>query len=795
MLRHHLLIAFRNLQRHKGSFLINLIGLSTGLACAFLIYLWVMDEKSFDTFHQKDAQLFQVMERSQENGSVVIHETTQGPLAAAMKRDLPEVEAAVPVLSLQKEGFFAQLRNGEKAVRTSGIFSDKPFFSVFSFPLLHGNPQEVLQDKNSIVISESLAKSLFGSSDAAVGKTIKWEIIGTGKEAMVSGVFATLPHNNTLQFDFVLTYDLLLSELVTSFQQWWNEGPATYLLLKPGTDVAKFNRKIENLLKNYHKETHFSLFVRPYSSAYLYGHYENGKQAGGRIDYVKLFTIVALFIVLIACINFMNLSTARASRRLKEVGVKKVVGSSRKALILQFLSEAVFIAFLSLLVAIFLVVALLPVFNQVTGKQINLSITPQLIALLLGITLLTGLFSGSYPAFYLSGFSPIAVLKGKVRNSIGELLARKGLVVFQFVISLVLIVAVLVIYQQVDYVQSKHIGYNRDNVISFDSEGGINKNTEAFLTELRRTPGVEGASAVQQSIVQAKGSIGASTYGVDWPGKTKKDLVDFVVRAVDYDFLETLGMQIKEGRSFSPSFGDEKTKIIFNEAAIKAMGLKNPIGTTVKMWDQDKQIVGVVKDFHVTSLHEKIEPMLFYYSTTNTSVIVARLENGKQKEALQRVETLYKQFNPGYVFSYTFLDETYQSQYISEQRVSLLSQYFAGLAILISCLGLFGLAAFNAEVRTKEIGIRKVLGASVENVVLLLSKDFLRLILLAILIAFPLAWWALNIWLNGFAYHISISPWLFVIAGVAILLVALLTLGYQSIKTAVMNPIKSLRTE
>ena len=754
-----------------------------------------MDEKSFDKFHQKDGQLFQVMEQSKENGNIVMHETTQGPLAAAMKKDLPEVEAAVPVLSLQKEGFYAQLRSGTKAIRTSGIFSDRSFFTTFSFPLLEGNPQQVLNDKNGIVISASLAKSLFGSPEAAMGKTLKWEIIGTGKEAAVTGVFATLPANNTMQFDFVLTYDLLMSELVKGFQSWGNEGPSTYLVLKQGTDIEKFNQKIANYLKNYHKETNFTLFVRPYSSAYLYGHYENGKQAGGRIDYVRLFSVVALFIVLIACINFMNLSTARASRRLKEVGVKKVIGSSRQALIFQFMSEAVFVAFLSLAVAIVLVAALLPVFNQVTGKEINIQITPQLVGLLLGITILTGLFSGSYPAFYLSGFSPISVLKGRVRNSMGELLARKGLVVFQFVISLVLIIAVMVVYQQVDFVQSKHLGYNRENVIAIDKEGPINQNAEAFLTELRRTPGIEGASAIQQSIVQTKGSIGASTYGIDWPGKTEKDLVDFIVRAVDYDFLETLDIKIKEGRSFSPTYGDESNKLIFNEAAVKAMGLKNPIGTMVKMWDKEKQIVGVVKDFHVTSLHEKIEPMVFYYGSNNTAVIVARLENGKQKEALQRVEALYKQFNPGYVFNYTFLDETYQAQYVSEQRVSLLSQYFAGLAILISCLGLFGLAAFNAEVRTKEIGIRKVLGASVENVVLLLSKDFLRLILLAILIAFPLAWWALNIWLNGFAYHVNISPWLFVIAGVAILLVALATLSYQSIKTAVMNPIKSLRTE
>lgn len=795
MLKHHLLIAFRNLQRHKGSFFINLVGLSTGLACAFLIYLWVVDEKSFDKFHQKDAQLFQVMELSKENGNTIVHKTTQGPLAAAMAKDLPEVETAIPVLSLYDEGFYAQVRNGQKAIRSAGIFTDKPFFTTFSFPLSIGNPGQVLNDKNNVVISEDMAKALFGSLEASIGRPVEWEIMGDKKQATVSGVFAPLPANSSMKFDFVMTYDKLVSELVPGFQNWNNEGPQTYLVLKPGTDVEAFNKKVTNFIRNYNKETIFSLFVRPFSSAYLYGHYENGKQAGGRIDYVRLFSIVALFILLIACINFMNLSTARASRRLKEVGIKKVVGSSRTTLIFQFLSEAVLIALLSLAVACFLVVAFLPVFNSVTGKQLAIDVTPQLVGLLLGVTLITGLFSGSYPAFYLSGFNPISVLKGRIRNAVGELLARKGLVVFQFVISLVLIVAVLVVHQQVDFVQSKHLGYDRNNVVSIEKEGAIAANVDAFLGELRQTPGIDGASAVQQNIVQGRNTTGASTYGIEWPGKTEKDLVDFMVRAVDFDFVETLGIKVKEGRSFSPRFGDEGSKIIFNEAAIKVMGLKNPIGTTVKMWGVERQIIGVVKDFHLTTLHEKIEPMLLWYNPGATANIVARLENGKERDALKRVEALYKKFNPGYVFTYHFLDDQYRAQYVSEQRVSLLSQYFAGLAILISCLGLFGLAAFNAEIRTKEIGIRKVLGASVENVVLLLSKEFLRLILIAILIAFPLAWWALNVWLNGFAYHISISPWLFVIAGVAILLIALLTLGYQSIRAAVMNPAKSLRTE
>jgi ABC-type antimicrobial peptide transport system permease subunit len=734
------------------------------------------------------------MEKSTENGNVIVHDGSQGPLGAAMEKDLPEVESAVTVMSMQKEGMYFQFRANEKAVRRTGIFASEKFFNTFSFPLLEGVPQEALKDRHSIVISERMAVSLFGSPANAVGKPIEWELMGKKSTSTVSGVFARLPVNNSMKFEFVLSYDMLLAELAPNFKEWYNEGVNTYLVLKPGTDISKFNAKIAGFIKPYFKETIFTLFVRPYSSSYLFGHYEEGKQAGGRIEYVRLFTLVAVFILVIACINFMNLSTARASRRLKEVGIKKVVGSSRTALILQFLSEAVLISFLSLFVACFLVSALLPLFNQVTGKELQISLTPQVVASLLGVILITGLLSGSYPAFYLSGFKPITVLKGRLKNSVGELLARKGLVVFQFVVSLVLIIGVIVIYQQVSFVQSKHLGYDKENIIQFDKEGVAAQNSTAFLTELRRQPGIVRASAIQQGIVQGSAQ-GASTYGIEWPGKGDKDLVDFTIRAVDYDLVETLGISVKEGRSFSPDYGDDKNGIIFNEAAINKMGLKNPIGAKVRMWGEEKTIIGVVKDFHIASLHEAIEPMLFFFNPAQAFTIVAKLKAGEEKETIGRLQDFYKKFNPGYVFDYAFLDNHYQSQYMSEQRVSVLSRCFAGLAILISCLGLFGLATFNAEIRTKEIGIRKVLGASVNNIVLLLSKDFIRLIFLAILIAFPLSWWAMHNWLNGFAYHISIQPWVFVVAGVAILLITLLTLSYQSLKTAFTNPVSSLRTE
>jgi putative ABC transport system permease protein len=793
MFQHNLLIAFRNLQRHKGSFLINLIGLSTGLACTFLIYLWVQDEWNFDKFNKNDKQLFQVMEMNKENDDIKVHDNTQGLLAESMAKDLPEVTSAVASMSLQKEGMAVTMKADEKIVKTSGTFAGKDFFTVFSFPLLQGNAQQSLTQKNSIVISEDLAINLFGSPEKAIGKSVEWELFGNKTLSSVSGVFARLPANNSMKFDFVLTYEKLLADVWPNGNKWWNTGPATFLVLKKGTDIDKFNAKIRNYLTTYWKDNIFTTFVRPYSSAYLHDKYENGVPAGGRIGYVKLFSLVAIFILLIACINFMNLSTAKASRRQKEVGIKKAVGSTRRALVIQFLSEAIVMALLSVILAAVIVLLFLPMFNQVTGKEMKVQLSAGLITSALGVAVLTGLVAGSYPAIYLSRFNPVTVLKGKLRSSVAELLARKGLVVFQFMLSLVLIVSVIVIYKQLKYVQNENLGYNKDNIIYFDKEGKANESAEDFMFGLKKIPGVINASAIQSNVVQTIG--GSYTYGIEWPGKKENELVNFAIRSVDYDMLETLGIQFKEGRSFSKSFGADSSSLIFNETAINTMRLKDPLGTQVNMWGKKMTITGVVKDFHISSLHEPIAPMVFRYDPNNTSMFMVKMKAGQEKETLNKVEAFYKSYNPGYVFDYKFLDATYQSQYISEQRVSLLSRYFAGLAILISCLGLFGLATYNAEVRTKEIGIRKALGASVGNVMMLLSKDFVKLVIIAMLLAFPLSWWAMNSWLAGFAYRVNVGASAFIIAGISIIVFVALTISYQSIKAAIVNPGKSLRTE
>lgn len=793
MFRHNLLISFRNSMRHKGSFFINLTGLSTGLACTFLIYLWVSDELKFDKFHQNDRQLFQIMEKSTENAAVIIHEGTQGPLAEAMKNDLPEVISAVPVMSLEKLGMKMPVRTGDKVVKSSGIFTRSPFFDMFSFPVLLGNAGNMMPAKESMVVSESLAISLFGSPEKAIGNEVSWEIMGRKQSSKITGVFAPLPSNNSMNFDFVANWDILYYDLFQNFQQWSNTGPDTYLLLKKETDIARFNSKIEKFINKYDADTDFTLSVRPYSSAYLYGNYENGIQSGGRIEYVRLFSIVAIFILVIACINFMNLSTAKASYRLKEVGIKKAIGSSKKALVLQFLTEAILIVFLAMLVAVSLVILVLPAFNTITGKELNIDFNPPIIALALLICFVTGIFAGSYPAFYMSALEVATLFKGKLKKSVPELFARKGLVVFQFALSLILIVGVLVIVKQVNFVQSKNIGYDKANIIHFDKEGNLTENAETFLVELKRIPGVLNASALQQNLMQ-KGN-GSSTYGINWPGKRPDVLLDIAVRAVDYNLIETMGIQLADGRSFSNAYREGDRGLIFNETAIKLMDLKEPVGTKINMWGEERTIVGVVKDFHISSLHEKIAPVAFYFNPQQTSTLMVKIAPGKERETIAQVEDLYKKFNPGFSFEYRFLDELYQAQYVSEQRVSVISTYFAALAILISCLGLFGLAAYNAAVRTKEIAIRKVLGATIGDVMGMLSKDFVVLIAVSMLIGFPLSWIAMNAWLNGFAYRVNIGVDLFVMAGISMVLLALITVCYQSVKAALSNPVNGLRSE
>jgi putative ABC transport system permease protein len=780
MLRHNLLIIYRNFKRFKSSFFINLIGLSTGLTCTLLIYLWVNDELHIDTFHQNDERLYEIFENQQNsNASTRFMGSTPGLLSEELATTIPEVEYATVVTDYIDE---FDLSVGEKRINALGEYVGKDFFQVFSFGLIQGDASKVLADKNAIVISEKIALNLFGTVEV-IGKTILFQ---KEKEFLITGVFKEIPFNSSSRFDFVLSFELI-KETNPGVLKWENSGPFTYVVLKKGSDVDQFSKKIVDLIKTKTKDTHRTLVPARYSEVYLFG----GDHKGGRIEYVILFSVIAIFILAIACINFMNLSTAKASRRVKEVGIKKAIGANRKTLIGQYLGESILMSFVSLLIAVLLTDIMLSQFNLVTGKQLALTFDANLIVTLLTIVLFTGLIAGSYPALYLSGFNPAAVLKGKFNTSISELWARKGLVVFQFAISVIFIVSVLVVYKQIQFLQTKNLGYDKENVIYFPIEGRVSQSREAFLDEVRKLPGVMSASSIAQSMVG-----GGNTADVNWQGKDPEDRTPFAIRPVNYDVMEMLDLQLKEGRFFSRDHNDS-LKVIFNEAGIAAMNMKDPIGKAIDLGGpfNNLEIVGVVKDFHFESLHYKVMPMFFIVAPQFTRQIMARIEAGKETETIKRIQSFYQTYNPDFTFDYRFLDQDYEAQYRSEERVSVLARYFAGIAILISCLGLFGLAAFTAERRLKEIGIRKVLGSSEWGIIYLLSSDFSKIVLLAAVIALPISYFMVTQWLSGFAYRIPLQWWYFVGAGLIALFIAWLTVGMQAFRASRVNPTQCLKNE
>jgi putative ABC transport system permease protein len=790
MLRHTLLLIYRNFKRFKSTFFINLIGLSTGLACALLIYLWVKDELSMDRFHEHDSRLFQVMANESSVDGIRTMEYTPGILAAALKDEMSDVEYATSTYPTRYEGLVT-LSYKENNTQGHGLYASGDFFNTFSYHLIQGNRDKVLSDKNSIVLTKTLALKLFATIDDAVGKTIEWN---HDRSFMISGIVEEAPYHSSVQFDFLVSYDVLL-EGYPHLKEWGNSDPSTFVVLKRGSSANDFNGKIGDFVKRKIDWSNITLFATPYSKCYLYNHYENGVQAGGRIEYVRLFSVIAMFILVIACINFMNLSTAKASGRIKEVGVKKAIGASRKVLITQYLGESMLMSILSLFAAMLVADLFLPEFNQITGKELSMNTDMTFILSIASITIVTGLLAGSYPAFYLSGFRPAVVLKGKLHTSLGEQWARNGLVIFQFTLTVIFIASVLVVYKQIQYVQSKNLGYNKENVLTFGVAGSfenILQKREPLLSEIRNLPGVLSASSMDHaSIVGDYGTTG----GLDWEGKDPDVEINFQNIGINYGAIETLAMEIVEGRSFSRALSSDSSEIILNEAAAQAMGLENPVGKTVHMWRSDRKIAGIVKNFHVESLHENIKPFVLRLEPQNTNSIIVKIKPGREKETVEQIRMLYARINPGFVFDYKFMDQDFQRQYVAENRVAALSQYFAGLAILISALGLSGLAAFTAERRTKEIGIRKVLGSSEFGIILLLSADFTKIVLVSVAIALPVSFMMARSWLQSFAFKIELQWWYFIGAGCLALLIAWFTVGTQAIKAAGANPTKSLRDE
>jgi len=789
MWTHNLKLAFRNSIRDKSTFLINLIGLSTGLAGVILIALWVYDEWRFDKFHEYGDRLYQVMENQNYDGEIFTLGHSAGLLAEAITAEIPEVEQAIAVTAPRAESNTILQVKAEK-IKTQGSFVGKNYFEVFSFKLLQGVKHQLFNNVNSIVITEAVALKLFKTTNNVIGRSIQMKKGEEEQLFAVSGIYETPPSNSTLRFDYLLPIELYKSREADEFD-WGNRILYTYAIIEESANIAQVNQKISQLQNAKEDIEDAELFLQKYEDRYLYERFENGQQAGGRITYVNLFIAIILFILLIACINFMNLSTAKATKRLKEIGVKKAIGGTRQSLIEQYLSESILLSSIGLITALGMVYLLLPQFNEITGKQLMLSLTPSMILSLIGVTLLTGLLAGSYPALFLSSFNPVAILKGKVNRSIGELWVRKGLVVFQFVVSIVLIIAVMIIYQQIDFVQNKHLGYDKENILYFRPEGKIAETVPTVLEVLKQTPGIKNASTISRLLVEST----QRTSAIAWPGKTKDVLFDAIF--VNYDLVETMGLEMAAGRSYSKDFGNEMQHIVLNEAAIEVMGLEDPIGKKIQLWEPDNYltIIGVIKDFHFESLHKKIQPMFMELDAEDVAFIMAKIEKGKEQQAIGALQKFHSAYNPGYTFEYHFLDKAYEAQYRSEMRIGILAKYFAGLAILISCLGLFGLSAFTAERRQKEISIRKVLGASPLSIIRLLSGDFSKMVVVAIVLAIPLSYWLAQEWLNDFAFQITIQPWYFMAAGSAALGIAWLTVSMQTIRAALANPVKALKSE
>lgn len=787
MIKNYLKIAFRQLLRNKSFSIINISGLAIGMAAVILILLWIQNEVSYDQFHSKKDRIYELWNRGEYSGELNCWNTTPKCAAKIMKQDIPEIEKAVRV----NWTISYLLSAGNKKLSLMGTAVDKEFLDVFDFPLLKGNPKTVLADGKSILLTASCAEKLFGKENP-IGKTL---VVNNTDNVIVTGIISNPPVNTRFNFEFLLSWNYLLKSEPED-ENWGNNSSRNYVLLKENASFERAQAKVKDLRKKYQDpKDAMEMFFYPMEHWRLYSNFENGIETGGRIEYVRLFGIIAGFILLIACINFMNLSTARSEKRAKEVGIRKTVGAMRSSLVRQFLGESVIIVMISFVMALLIVQVSLPSFNTLIGKKLFIDYSNIYFWLFsLVFILVTGFLAGSYPAFFLSSFKPVKVLKGTFKAANALITPRKILVVIQFSFAIVLIVCTLIVRQQINHVQQRETGYNKDNLIYVFLNGDIEKNYALIKNEL-----LSGGIATSLCKTSSPLTQGWSdTWGFGWKGKDPNDKTDFDRYGTDEGIVETAGLELVKGRDMDlKRFPTDSTAVLLNESAVKVMGFKEPIGETVNDNDVDWHVIGVVKDFILHSPYYPTKPMVIEGCKTHWINVVNIKFNAKNLTTynLKKTENIFKKYNPAFPFQYSFVNEEYEQKFENEKRTSALATLFAALTIFISCLGLFGLSTYMAENRIKEIGIRKVLGASVANITTLLSLNFLKLVLISFLIATPLAWWFMHNWLSDYPYHITIRSWVFIIAGIASLLISLLTISFQAIKAAVANPVKNLRTE
>jgi ABC-type antimicrobial peptide transport system permease subunit len=786
MIRNYFKIASRNLVKNKAYSFINIIGLALGMAVAMLIGLWVYDELSFDKYHQNYDRIVQVMEHANVGDGISTASSLPMPLSAELRTKFGnDFEKVASTLTYEQVVSFEQ-----NAFTKPGCYAEPEFTDIISLQMLKGT--KVGLNHNSILISESLAKAVFGDVDP-VNKIVK---LNNSFTQQVAGVYKDMPKNTRFyDLQFIAPIDLLFSN-GSSTDNWYSNSFQIYALLPPNGTIEKISSKIKNALYEHNNDaTKPALFLYPMEKWHLY-EFKNGTVVGGKLEFVWLFGIIGLFVLLLACINFMNLSTARSEKRAKEVGIRKAIGSKRWQLIGQFFSESLLVSGISFILSLLLVQLILPFFNDVADKEMSiLWANPLFLLLAIGFSLFTGLLAGSYPALYLSSFQPIKVLKG-VSFRIGRFasLPRKSLVVVQFTVSTTLIIGTIVVFQQIQHAKNRPIGYNRNGIMSIPFNSSEIPNYTAFRNEIISTKAVVDMTAASNPTT----GIWSSADNLDWKGKDPNRQEVFGTVLIDPNFGNVVEWKIKEGRTFSSQFSTDSLSFVFNEAAIKQMGLKNPIGEIVKWHGKNWKIIGVVKDMVMKSPFEPTVPTVFLMNDKERSFNVINFKLAAKTpvaEAVQKIGTVFKKFAPNSAFNYRFADEEYAKKFAEEERIGKLATFFTILAIFISCLGLFGLAAFVAEQRTKEIGIRKVLGATVANLWQLLSKDFVLLVIISLFIASPIAYYFMNNWVHKYTYHTEISWWIFAVSGLSALAITLLTVSFQAIKAALMNPIKSLKSE
>lgn len=792
MLRNHLKIAFRSFRRQKETAFINLAGLALGMVAALFILLWVQDELSYDQFHQDKDRIYQVMNNiSPGNGEILTWENSPEPYGRTIKKELPEVVAATHQMLWGHVFSF-----DDRLFSETGYYASKDFFDVFTYPFLAGNVETALDEPNTIVISERLAEKYFGSNWRRTGRTLGQQILLDDKtEVTVTGVFATPPEHSSLQFDYVQPMESILKQYPDWRNHWGNYWYDLYVKLDKNVDPQSVNAKLVDVIKRNTDLGHpEGMFLHPLTKKYLYSKFENGKVAGGRIEYVRIFFAAAIFILLIACINYMNLATARSSKRSREVGVRKVVGAGRSSLVGQFMTESVVTTLLAAGIALACTQIFLGNFNALTGKVLFIDLSSfSFWGVFLGVALLVGLLAGSYPAFMLSSFKIINVLKGKISSRISDVNLRRGLVVLQFTLSILLIIGAIGVRNQVSYIKNKNLGIDRNNVVYFEVDHDRVDKFQVHKERLLNQGAVDGITMVSDNPISIKGATGDPK----WEGMQEDEQSIFNVISTDHAFVPTMKIPMVAGTNFEKGMSTDTANFhyIINEAAARQMGYENPLDKRLRFWGYEGRIIGVVENFHFASLHTAIRPLIIRYEPERANRVLLRPAIGRTEEALADAEAAFKELQPSTPFSYEFMDKKYEAMYQGEITTGKLADLFAIIAIIISCLGLLGLAAFTAEQRTKEIGIRKVLGASIGHLLLLLNREFGLLILLAFAIAIPTAWYLLNRWLGQFAYHIEMGWPAIAVAGLIIVLAAVLTVSFHSIRTATKNPVDSLRYE